>query len=183
MPSKNPEDQFNHWDQNTKKEIKKSPVRILSQISFNESKIDLSRVKQNFMSAGSLYMKDQLLFVNISHWNGDEIPWNFQGSVNSHGLFHGVCKFTLPSEYYNTTGTHNFLNWSINYFAGNFENGKLEGVGLFVTWDGANVLATFNNGEMHGPALGFGRIPIFDIQVQVDENSFVQSFKGFLICL
>ena len=105
-----------------------------------------------------------MMYANISHWGGDFIPWRFWlGSLDSKGLLHGTCTFVLPVDYYNKTGMHGFLDWSIKLFSGTFDHGKLNGAVLIVTWDTANIFATFKDGELHGPAFGFGKIPVFDI--------------------
>ena len=144
---------------------KNSPFDILAQLRDEESEMDSGKVKQKFLDIRSVYHQDGVIFANISHWNGEELPWRMKGSIDSQGLLHGPCSFALEVQHYNSTGTHDFLNWSLKLFTGSFHHGKLNGLGIFVTWDGANVFAKFKNGELHGPAFGFGRIPVFDIQV------------------
>ena len=57
------------------------------------------------------------------------------------------------------------LKWSLKYISGRFENGKLEGSTLLVTWRGLILYATFKNGELHGPMHSYGRKLLFDFEV------------------
>ena len=148
--------------------MKASPSEVLTYLKPEESKMDPKRVKQSFMDVKSIYEENGIFYANISLWNGDVLPW--QGHVFSldlQGHLHGTCTFVLPSEHYNSTGTHDFLNWSIKLFSGNFIHGKLNGIVILVTWNAANIYATFKDGELHGPTFAYGRIPVFDIEVLI----------------
>ena len=75
---------------------------------------------------------------------------------------HGFCIFYLPIKYFNATGKHHFLNWSLKSITGNFEHGKIEGIGKLLTWQGQTIWATFKDGILHGPAYQYGIVPILD---------------------
>ena len=168
LPAKNLEEQFLMWENSLGAEYTNLfPYKALTFLKPEESEMDHFKVKQKFMDNITIYEKEGVFYANISHWGGNIIPWEFMGSLDYKGLFHGTCTFVLPVDYHNSTGTHNFLDWSIKLFSGTFDHGKLNGVGLIVTWDGANIFATFKDGELHGPAFAFGRIPVFDIAVRI----------------
>ena len=75
---------------------------------------------------------------------------------------HGFCIFNLPIKYFNATGKHHFLNWSLKSITGNFVHGKIEGIGKLLTWQGQTIWATFKDGILHGPAYQYGIVPILD---------------------
>ena len=164
--------QFFEWEQSLDNSYKKlEPYEVLSSLKPEESDVDHFKVKQKFLIIDSIYGQSTgTLFAKISHWGGASIPWKFWGSLDGKGLLHGSCTFELPQDFYNKTGTHEFLDWSISFFSGNFHHGKLNGVVTLKTWNGGNIFATFKDGEMHGPAFGFGRIPIFDLAVRIYEK-------------
>ena len=146
--------------------MRTSSRKVLTYLKPEESKMDPNKVKQRFMDVKAIYHENGQFYANISHWNGDVLPWQAHVfSLDPQGLLHGTCTFVLPVEHYNSTGVHEFLDWSIKMFSGNFIHGKLNGVVLLVTWNAADIFATFKDGELHGPAFAFGRIPVFDIGV------------------
>ena len=154
------------WEQSLDNSFKTlDPYDVLTSLKPEETDVQHSKVRQRFLKIESIYGKSGTVFANISHWGGSSIPWIFLGSLDENGLLHGSCSFELPEDYYNNTGTHEFLDWSINYFSGNFQHGKLNGVGFLTTWNGANIFANFKEGELHGPTFSFGRILIFDLEV------------------
>ena len=158
--------QFMDWEQRLDNSFKKlDPHEVLSSLKPEESDVEHSKVKQKFLKIESIYGQSGTLFANISHWGGASIPWKFMGSLDEKGRLHGSCTFELQQEFYNNTGTHDFLDWSISYFSGNFHNGKLNGFGFLATWNGANIFANFKDGELHGSAFGYGRILIFNMAV------------------
>ena len=158
------EEKFMNWEKSLEDAyVDLFPYKALTYMKPEESEVDLSKVKQKFLDVKTIYERNGMIYANISHWGGDDIPWKFMGSLDSQGLLHSTCTFVLPVDYYNSTGTHNFLDWSIKLFSGTFDHGKLNGAVLIVTWDAANIFAMFKDGELHGPAFGFGRIPVFDI--------------------
>ena len=124
------------------------------------------KVKQNFLTNVKVYSKSNGIYANMSHWQGNILPWKANEiSLDKNGLFHGSCSFTLLPDLFNQTGTHEFLKWSLKYFAGRFEHGKLEGLASLITWNGAFILAMFKDGELHGPAIAIGGVPIYDLGV------------------
>ena len=165
--SGNLEQQFMEWEKSIEDQYyNNSPYDVLSFLKPEESELNKSKVKQKFMDVRSIYEENGIIIANISHWGGPFLPWQFLGSLDHQGLFQGMCTFILPVHYYNTTGTHKFLDWSIKFFSGTFDHGSLNGVVLILTWNAAKIFATFKDSELHGPAVGFGRIPIFDIDVR-----------------
>ena len=148
--------------------MKSSSSEVLTYLKPEESKMNPNRVKQAFMKVTSIYEQNGQFHANISHWNGDVLPWQAHVfSLDLQGQLHGSCTFVLPVEHYNSTGTHAFLNWSIKLFSGNFIHGKLNGIVILVTWNSAIIHATFKDGELHGPAFAYGRIPVLDIEVLI----------------
>ena len=130
--------------------------------------LELDLFQQKFISSNNItiFTSKNVFYANMSHWNGKNLPWRvLEIHLDSNGKLHGKCAFMLELKYWNTTGTHNFLNWSLKYFSGEFFHGKLQGMALLITWNGANIFATFQNGELHGPVFAFGTIPIYDMAV------------------
>ena len=128
--------------------------------------INEQKVTKPFMTLKHIYFEDNVMKANISHWKGETLPWivNTFG-FDPEGQLHGVCQFELVPDYYNQTGTNDFFHWSINGFSGRFIHGKLEGLVGMTTWQGNVMMASFTNGEMHGPAISYGRSPAYDIWV------------------
>ena len=77
----------------------------------------------------------------------------------------GPFTFKLKPEFYNGTGYHDMLQWSLKYISGNFQKGKLEGKALLISWRGVIIYASFTNGELHGPLHSYGRKFLFDFEV------------------
>ena len=127
---------------------------------------DRQNVSKPFMSLKQIYFEDNTMKANISHWKGESLLWIVNKfGFDTEGQLHGVCQFELVPEYYNRTGMPDFFHWSINGFSGRFIHGKLEGIVGMTTWQGNVMMATFRNGEMHGPAISYGRSPVYNIWV------------------
>ena len=133
------------------------------------STLELDLVQQKFISSSiTIFISKNIFYANMSHWNGKSLPWRaLEIHLDTNGNLHGKCSFLLEMNNWNTTGRHTLLNWSLKYFSGEFFHGKLHGLALLITWDGANIFATFQNGELHGPVFAFGTIPIYDMAVSV----------------
>merc|ERR1711963_649521 len=106
-----------------------------------------------------------IINVNFSLWNGPVQTWNTQIlSIDDDFNLHGFVILTLAPKMFNTTGKHEFLDWSLKAIAGNFVHGKLEGIVTVSTWRGQHGAFTFQNGVMHGPAILYGAVAILDIE-------------------
>ena len=133
------------------------------------SPMDSSKVRQKFMSKVSYFASENGIYVNMSVWEGPIATWKAkQISFDTQDKIHGECEFILNQEFFNNTGYHDMLQWSLKYISGRFEHGKLEGNAVLVTWRGLMLCATFNNGELHGPMLSYGRKFLYDLDVCVD---------------
>ena len=132
------------------------------------SPLDPSKVKQNFLTNVKVYSENSQIYANMSHWNGNILPWKANViSLDENRQLHGTCSFSLLVDHYNKTGTQNFLNWSLRYFSGRFEHGKLQGLASLLTWNGAIIMAMFKDGVLHGPTIAIGKIPIYDLGVRI----------------
>ena len=141
-------------------------LRGANNMPFSFEKINKLKVSKPFLSLKHIYFEDNIMKANISHWKGETLPWIVNKfGFDAEGQIHGVCQFELVPEYYNKTGTNDFFHWSINGFSGRFLHGLLEGIVQMTTWQGNVLMATFRNGEMHGPAISYGRTPVYDIWV------------------
>ena len=139
---------------------------ILKYVSPELSPLEPEKVNQNFMSNVTLITKGDKIYAQISHFGGPKLPWfGKQISFDTAGQLHGFCSFQLVQSFYNNTGTHNFLDWSLKYFGGRFVHGKLQGLVLLKTWRGVFIYAYFKDGELHGPAYALGQKFIYDYEV------------------
>ena len=130
------------------------------------SPLDPTKVKQKFLTNVKIYSKNNEIYANMSHWQGNTLPWKAHRiSLDNNELLHGTCSFSLLVNWRNKTGTHEFLKWSLKYFSGRFEHGKLQGIASLITWNGAYIIAMFKDGELHGPAIAMGVVPIYDLGV------------------
>ena len=132
------------------------------------SPINLSKVKQKFLTNVKVYSENAQIYANMSHWNGNILPWKTNViSLDENRQLHGTCSFSLLVDHYNKTGTQDFLKWSLRYFSGRFEHGKLQGLASLLTWNGAVIMAMFKDGVLHGPTIAIGKIPIYDLGVRI----------------
>ena len=160
----------------------KEMIHMLSFLKPETSTLQSEKVKKKFLSKVSIFTENNQILANMSHWEGKIATWKPNKiSLDLNGKLHGVCGFDLLPEFYNKTGTHDFFHWSLKHFSGRFVHGKLEGYVSFLTWQGTVMLATFNNGELHGPAIALGRTVVYDIWVRNVKVSltfyFEKSFK------
>ena len=73
---------------------------------------------------------------------------------------HGSAVLNLPTDHFNDTGRHEFLNWSLKSISGTFNHGIINGIACLITWQGQKIWATFKDGILHGPAFQYGVVPI-----------------------
>ena len=174
-----PEEKLMAWEfitaKNFENDITNNAFEVLSYVKPEESSMDIKKVKKSFLSNVTIFMEDEKIYVNMSHWQGPILKWVPESfSMDTDGLIHGVCNFDLTrAEDMNKTGSPDFIDWRIKFFSGRFVHGKLQGMVLMMTWDGAIIFSTFKDGELHGPAFALGRIPIYDIGVSF---YFIQTF-------
>ena len=136
--------------------------------------MDHTKVKQKFITNKTYISEDIHIFVNMSVWGGPIATWiGSKVSFDTHGQLHGLCQLNLKYEFFNKTGHHDFLEWSLKYISGHFIHGKLQGNVLLITWRGVGIYAVFKDGELHGPIHSIGRKFLFDIEV-------CNSYKWFL---
>ena len=130
------------------------------------SVMDPSKVQQKFMSNITYFSMENDIYVNISIWQGPVATWKAKDiSFDTQDKIHGECELFLKQEFFNNTGYHHMLQWSLKYISGRFEHGKLEGGALLVTWRGVILYATFSAGELHGPIHSYGRKFLYDLEV------------------
>ena len=166
-------DEFLMWEQFISENLNfNDMIHMLSFLKPETSNLQPEKVKKKFLSKIYIFTKNNQILANMSHWEGKIATWKpYQISLDPNGKLHGVCGFELLPEFYNKTGTHDFFHWSLKHFSGRFVHGKLEGYVSFLTWQGTVMLATFKNGELHGPAIGLGRAVVYDIWVRNLEIS------------
>ena len=165
-------DEFLMWEQFISENLNfNDMIHMLSFLKPETSNLQAEKVKKKFISQVIIFTENNQILANMSHWEGKIATWKpYQISLDPNGKLHGVCGFDLLPEIYNKTGTHDFFHWSLKHFSGRFVHGKLEGFVSFLTWQGTVMLATFKNGELHGPAIGLGRVVVYDIWVRNLEN-------------
>ena len=142
--------------------------------------MNISKVKQNFLIVEKIEMHsdNSKIYAYLAHWKGKLVPWETKMiSFDLNSNLHGVCAFELPEDKLNTTGRHDFLNWSLTYFSGYFNHGRLQGLVLMKTLKGSTVYAMFKDGELHGPAYAAGSIPIYDYEVGTHQG-YTLNFKS-----
>ena len=168
------QDQFQHWhgqftlsDTIDSEGITMKMFELYDSFNYINNPLEKDKVEKSFLSLKQIYYKDGNIMVDLSHWNGKTLPWiGSKIGFDDKGRLHGPCLFQLEADYYNQTGMNDFFHWSISVFSGRFINGKLQGAAMMSTWQGNLILATFKYGELHGPALSYGRSPVFDIWVR-----------------
>ena len=130
------------------------------------SAMDHTKVKQKFITNITFISEGIHILVNMSVWGGPIATWRGSKlSFDTNGQLHGLCKLNLKYEFFNKTGHHNFLKWSLRFISGNFVHGNLEGNAVLITWRGVAIYAIFKNGELHGPVHSIGRKFLFDVEV------------------
>ena len=129
--------------------------------------LEPEKVKQTFMTNVTFTTNWDGIYAQISHFGGNSVPWlGKQVSFDTNGQLHGFCSFELVRSFYNTTGKHDFLDWSPKYFTGEFVHGKLQGLVYLKTWRGVSIYASFKDGELHGPAFALGQKFIYNHEVK-----------------
>ena len=94
------------------------------------SEIEPEKVRQTFITNLTIDGSGKRTKANMSIWNGPIHPWNVDYlTIDENMKPHGYCVFNLPIEYFNSTGRHEFLNWSLKTISGKFIHGKLDGIG------------------------------------------------------
>ena len=166
------ESQFSHWDEIMTPKIHQDYQSLVLQL-FNSmtqiepketSPFNPDKVNKKFMKLEKMYISNSNIMAKISHWKGPSLPWKANKiSFDQNGNLHGVCAFELVPEFLNQTGMPDFFHWSIKFFSGTFIHGQLEGLVLMKTWQGSVLLTTFHKGEFHGPAVSYGRSPVYDL--------------------
>ena len=141
---------------------------VLKYMPPETSPLEQEKVKQTFMSNVTFETNWDGSYAQISHFGGKVVPWfGKQVSFDNDGQLHGFCSFELVRAYFNTTGQHNFLDWSPKYFTGEFVHGKLQGLVYLKTWRGVSIYASFKDGELHGPAFALGQKFIYNHEVKI----------------
>ena len=169
--------QFQEWEQNFKIpknfnhiDLMLKLTHILKSMPQANEPLDSSKIKIPFMNVKNIEFNNNLIRVNMSHWNGETLPWiPKKFGFDLKGRLHGPCSLELEPDFYNRTGTNKFAGWSLKAFSGVFKNGKLEDIVEMTTWQGNFILAVFENGELHGPAISYGRSPMYDIWVRITK--------------
>ena len=166
-----PEDQLLAWEfftaEKFENDVTNRAFEVLSYVKPETSTLDIKKVKNSFLSNVTIFIENEKIYANMSHWQGPILKWVPEMfSMDKDGLIHGVCNFDLTrADDMNKTGSPDFIDWKIKFFSGRFVHGKLQGLVVMMTWDGAIIFSTFKDGELHGPAFALGRIPIYDIGV------------------
>lgn len=166
-----PEQQYLAWQGTLKKSGDLVANRIFEVISYLKpvtEPMNPAKVKLPFMSNATVGIRNNQIYLFASHFNGKTLPWiATEISFDTEGMLHGYCSFQLERAYFNQTGTHDFLNWSMKSFSGRFLHGKLEGLVLIQTWRGVILFVEFKDGQMHGRAHAIGQKFIFDAEVKL----------------
>ena len=124
------------------------------------SQIEPEKVRQTFIS--NLVVDSATRpTVNMSIWNGPIHAWNADYiTIDENMNIHGPAVLNLPTDHFNDTGRHKFLNWSLKSISGTFNHGVINGIVCLITWQGQTIWATFKDGILHGPAFQYGVVPI-----------------------
>ena len=166
------ESQFTLWDESMTPRVHQDYQSLILQLFNSMTQIEpreksifnLDKVTKNFMKIEKIYNSNNDIMAKMSHWQGPILPWKTNKvSFDQFGSLHGTCTFELVPEYLNQTGIPDFFDWSIKHFSGTFIHGQLDGLVLMRTWQGSIILATFHKGELHGPAISYGRTPVYDL--------------------
>ena len=165
-----PEQKFKIWEELIDDQSGEQNLgfQMLFHLKPDTSPMDPTKVKQKFLSDMTYFSEGPNIHVNMSVWEGPISTWKMQmgGSFDTQDQLHGICHFVLISKFINETGKHDFLDWSLEHFSGNFVHGKLQGIALLVTWRGVQMFATFKDGELHGPVSALGRKFLYDVEVK-----------------
>ena len=93
------------------------------------SRIEPEKIRQDFITDLTIDGTKSPQ-AHMSIWNGPIHPWNADYlTIDENMKPHGECVFNLVFEHYNSTGRHEFLNWSLKTISGKFIHGKLDGIG------------------------------------------------------
>ena len=143
------------------------------------SAMEHTKVKQKFITNITFISQDIHILVNMSVWGGPIATWRgSKVSFDTNGQLHGLCQLNLKYEFFNKTGHHDFLQWSLKSISGHFMHGKLEGKACLITWRGLGIYATFRDGELHGPVHSIGRKFLFDVEVRISIDICTQSIAS-----
>ena len=124
------------------------------------SQIEPEKVRQTFISNLVVDSSNRPI-VNMSIWNGPIHTWNADYlTIDENMKIHGSAVLNLPTDHFNDTGRHEFLNWSLKSISGTFNHGIINGIACLITWQGQKIWATFKDGILHGPAFQYGVVPI-----------------------
>ncbi len=114
-----------------------------------------------------MYSDGPHLYINVSVWNGPIHPWLLRkASIDSNEKLHGQIILTLPEQFHNQTGVHNFLGWSPITINGRFQHGCLDGYAAILTWKGEAIFLQAQKGILHGPAISNGLVPVLDYKMR-----------------
>ena len=175
-----PEDQFTAFIKTLQKYGGLNSNRmfeVLGHFPQEISPLEPGKIKQNFISNITFFVNYNKIYAEISHFGGKTANWiGKQVSFDTDGQLHGFCSFELVHAFYNKTGTHDFLDWSLKYFGGKFVHGKLQGLVLLKTWRGVFIYATFKDGELHGPAYALGQKFIYNEEVNMCNYYYLDGF-------
>ena len=161
-----PEQTYLAWEKLINDERTLKGVQTLFHLQPEMSPMDPSKVKQKFMSNVTYISEGVDILVNMSVWEGPISTWvGSRVAFDTNGNLHGLCQFNIRREFINKTGQHNFLDWSLKFISGKFVHGKLQGHAFLTTWRGVGIVATFKDGELHGPIHSMGRKFLFDVEV------------------
>ena len=84
---------------------------------------------------------------------------------------HGYCELNIAPSGNNVTGTDPTLGWSISKIKGIFIHGLLQGQAIIGLQDGRSLLASIQDGVMHGPQILYGVLQILPVsKVFVEQN-------------
>ncbi len=167
--TKTPEDKFVNWFMNITVKVQTSDSLIMNllRIKKDSEPVDHLKVRQPFIANLTLLegAVEGIAPLNMSIWNGPVTTWDaHQIKLNHNMELHGTHDLRIRTEFLNNTGFHEFLDWSPRQIIGTFVNGKLQGLGVIVTWRGQHLVTFFEEGVLHGPGLLTGQVPVMDME-------------------